>query len=182
MLTAHTTVGNIVSGSRTRDWQRCYAISHWVCIWYSALITVSTSFHQHVYSNSSSPVCSDHAGSVEVLRILGKPVEGQEGVGVSRRTVTQPVAFCQQAVVPHHLPALHRVIQVLGHAKHLKPRREDRKKRKVCLRRIILWSRVKGALSRNLKLRKAEMNLMVYFHKWIVRRELGPWNTEARKI
>lgn len=62
---------------------------------------------------------SHHAGSVQVLGLLRLPVQGQEGVGVARRAVTQAVALLQQAVVPHHLAALQGVAQVLGHAEAL---------------------------------------------------------------
>lgn len=64
-------------------------------------------------------MCSHHAGSVKVLGVLRLPVEGQEGVGVTRRTVTQAVALLQQAKVPHHLSTLQGIFQVLRHPKGL---------------------------------------------------------------
>lgn len=62
---------------------------------------------------------SHHAGSVQVLRILRMPVQRQEGVGVTSRAVAQPVALFQQAVPPHHLPALQSVAQVLRNSESL---------------------------------------------------------------
>lgn len=62
-----------------------------------------------------APVCK-HAGPVKVLGVLRLPVEGQEGVGVTRRTVTQPVALLQQTTMPHHLSTLQGVFQVLRYS------------------------------------------------------------------
>lgn len=73
--------------------------------------------HRSNYTESFK--CSHHAGSVKVLGVLRLPVQGQEGVGVTRRTVTQPVALLQQAAVPHHLATLQRVDQVLRHSEGL---------------------------------------------------------------
>lgn len=55
--------------------------------------------------------------------MLGLPrlaVQGQEDVGVTRRAVTQPVAFLQQAPPPHHFTALQGLLQVLGSSENLK--------------------------------------------------------------
>lgn len=68
-------------------------------------------------------VRSHHAGSVKVFGLLRLPVQGQEGVGVTRRAVTQAVALLQQTVAPHHLAALQGVAQVLGDSKGLRQRR-----------------------------------------------------------
>lgn len=59
------------------------------------------------------------AGAVEVLLLLGELVEGEEGVGVARRAVTDTVTFPQQASLPDHLPTLHSILQVLLILKHL---------------------------------------------------------------
>lgn len=64
-------------------------------------------------------MCSHHAGSVKVLRVLRLPVEGQKGIGITRRAVTQPVALLQQSKMPHQLSTLQGVDQVLRPPKHL---------------------------------------------------------------
>lgn len=64
-------------------------------------------------------MCSHHAGSVKVLGVSSVPVEGQEGVGVPCRAVTQAVALLQQAIVPHHLSTLQRCVQVVRHSEGL---------------------------------------------------------------
>lgn len=73
---------------------------------------------------SSNGSCSledaHHARSVKVLRLLGLPVESQEGVGVAGRSVAQPVPLLQQTPPPHHLSALQSIIQVLRGTKNLK--------------------------------------------------------------
>lgn len=67
-------------------------------------------------------MCSYHAGSVKVLGVLRLPVEGQEGVGVTRYTVTQPIALPQQAPPPHHLPTMQGVLQVMRNTEGLEHR------------------------------------------------------------
>lgn len=74
-------------------------------------------YREHIVKSLSCR--SHHAGSVKVLGVLRLAVQGQEGVGVARRTVTQAVAFLQQAVVPHHLSAAQGVVQVLRHPEGL---------------------------------------------------------------
>lgn len=70
-------------------------------------------------------MCSHHAGSVKVLGVPSVPVEGQEGVGVPRRAVTQAVALLQQAVVPHHLSTLQGCVQVVRHSEGLETDEQD---------------------------------------------------------
>lgn len=87
----------------------------------ACLITASrTDFHYGV-----SFVCSHHAGSVKVLGVPSVPVQGQEGVGVPRRAVTQAVALLQQAVVPHHLSTLQGCVQVVRHSEGLETDEQD---------------------------------------------------------
>ncbi|KAG7280344.1 hypothetical protein CRUP_024136, partial [Coryphaenoides rupestris] len=62
--------------------------------------------------------------AVQVFGVQGQSVQSQEGVGVPRRAVTQPVALLQEAPPPHHLPTLHRRTQVLRLPKHLKEEEE----------------------------------------------------------
>lgn len=59
------------------------------------------------------------ASSVEVLLILRDVVKREEGVAVPSGPVADPVALPQQASLPDHVAALHRVLQVLLLLKNL---------------------------------------------------------------
>lgn len=57
---------------------------------------------------------------VQVLVVLREVVERQEGVGIARGAVAQPVALLQQAVLPDHVSALVGVAQVPLFPEHLR--------------------------------------------------------------
>lgn len=58
-------------------------------------------------------------GPVQVLHVLCEVVQCQEGVGVSRSTVAQPVPLLQQPILPDHISALVGVTEILFLPEHL---------------------------------------------------------------
>lgn len=58
-------------------------------------------------------------GPVQVLHVLREVVQRQEGVGISRSTVAQPVPLLQQPVLPDHIGALVGITEILFLPEHL---------------------------------------------------------------
>lgn len=75
-----------------------------------------------------------------MLGVLRLAVQGQEGVGVARRTVTQAVAFLQQAEVPHHFSTAQGLVQVLRHPEGLHRGPEPGRKEESQVRQDGVWS------------------------------------------
>lgn len=87
--------------------------------WTRALSTVS--WGSCFLSDSSAAYLT---GPVQVLLILREVVEREEGVGIPRSAMAQPVPLPQQSVLPDQVGTLTGVVEILLPSEHLQSQGE----------------------------------------------------------